>query len=381
MAEDLFTSTIGFKTGVVISVMSSLMNSIRPPLQKHLVQTIPHPTLQQSIKGLAQIPIHVIFVLAVEPTFLPTSSRFYAAVAVNAVLNFLAEYLMTIALRIAPLSHTVPFTTLSLPFLVVTSSLILGEYPSRQGVIGVILMCGGAFYLNSVSAAKKDAKKTKEAPPTEDNGEEDIDVLDDDNDTDAQNINGLRRRKKGGETGKASSGKEVGKSEKLTASKEEEEDSKHDPANVRKGTLLALCVACCWSLASPVDKVAMKHCTPLQFTMVNTFLKWCINVMTLTFYIVRTSPEKREEEMKILPGATKYITAAAFAGGVGFCLHVSAANAIPVVYNSALRRCGLIVSVLYGALVFGEHNLVKTLSASSVMIVGVLLIITQPQAK
>jgi len=138
-------------------------------------------------------------------------------------------------------------------------------------------------------------------------------------------------------------------------------------------------VAFCWSLASPIDKVAMRHCTPLQFAMVNTFFKWIINIASLGWYVSTARKEEREKELRIREGAWIYILLGAIAGGVGFCLHVTATNAIPVVYNSALRRCGMIVSVLYGALVFGEHNLAKTLAASSVMIVGVLLIITQPK--
>mmetsp|Transcript_9119 Transcript_9119/g.14781 ORF Transcript_9119/g.14781 Transcript_9119/m.14781 type:complete len:364 (+) Transcript_9119:81-1172(+) len=358
MGEHLYENKMGFNLGVVIAVASSLLNSVRPPIQKHVVQHIRHPTLQQSLKGIAQIPIHVIIVLLSRSEFLPTSPIFYLAVTGNAVLNFFAEYFMSYALQLAPLSHTVPFTTLSLPFLVITSATILGEFPSPQGVMGVVLMCGGAFYLNSIKSGKKGVSAAKTVSPRistrtpggggNGNGE----------DASSEKAKeGLRRRNKVSKVQEEAEEDSAAGCRGERGGAGEEKDSETTDGNVRKGTFFALCVAFCWSLASPIDKVAMRHCTPLQFAMVNTFFKWIINIASLGWYVSTARKEEREKELRIREGAWIYILLGAIAGGVGFCLHVTATNAIPVVYNSALRRCGMIVSVLYGALVFGEHNL------------------------
>jgi len=62
-----------------------------------------------------------------------------------------------------------------------------------------------------------------------------------------------------------------------------------------------------------------------------------------------------------------------------YVLHTTGAQNIPIVYNSSIRRLGMVVSVLYGAIVFREANLTKTLGASFIMLFGVMLIVSQPK--
>jgi len=373
-------SNIPFGWGVAISIASSLLNSIRPPLQKHLGQKIRHPLLQQTLKGLVQVPIHVLIVILAENVFFPKSLVFYAAVIGNAFLNFAAESLMAYAYRMAPLSHTVPFTTLSLPFLVVTSSLILGEHPSMQGVIGVLTMCGGAFYLNSISAQKKSTSKKDNSSASERPNDDtnDVDLLDDDASKAQLEVTSLRRRKKpdsGNDNAEAKQAQNSAQSSKIKIQYE-----KQTATSVRKGSLLALCVAGLWSIASPIDKVAMRHGSPMHFTLYNTAAKNVINIVLLQVYRASASKEDKAVQMQILPGAWIFVVLSAVVGSMGYCMHALGSNSIPVVYNSALRRCSMIVSILYGAVVFKEHNLTKTLLASVIMISGVMLIITQPKS-
>mmetsp|Transcript_23064 Transcript_23064/g.40817 ORF Transcript_23064/g.40817 Transcript_23064/m.40817 type:complete len:356 (-) Transcript_23064:265-1332(-) len=353
-------SELGFKVGLLISFTASFLNSVRPPLQKHLGQKIRHPLLQQSLKGILQVPMHVLAVLILDKSFLPTSIHFYTAVFVNAVLNFTAENLMAYALQLAPLSHTVPFSTLSLPFLVVTSSVILGEHPSLQGALGVLLMCAGAFYLNSIKVTNKSNKHQNHS-----NGSS-ISISKGSKSKHSNN-GGLRQRVNGHE-------KDVSEKEQ-----DGKGNDKYTKASVRQGTLLALSVAGLWSLSSPLDKVAMRYGSPLQFSMVTTFMKCVINNLLLASHKRNTDPKILEKEMEMLPGAWFYVVASALASGVGYVLHTTGAQNIPIVYNSSIRRLGMVVSVLYGAIVFREANLTKTLGASFIMLFGVMLIVSQPK--
>ncbi|MBE7546410.1 MAG: EamA family transporter [Planctomycetia bacterium] len=52
------------------------------------------------------------------------------------------------AIKISPLSMTLPFLALSPGFLIVTSNIILGERQHKHGIIGVLLVTLGAYLLN-----------------------------------------------------------------------------------------------------------------------------------------------------------------------------------------------------------------------------------------
>jgi drug/metabolite transporter (DMT)-like permease len=52
------------------------------------------------------------------------------------------------AIKISPLSLTIPFLGLTPVFLILTSFLILGELPDMSGTIGIILVAIGAYCLN-----------------------------------------------------------------------------------------------------------------------------------------------------------------------------------------------------------------------------------------
>jgi drug/metabolite transporter (DMT)-like permease len=52
------------------------------------------------------------------------------------------------ALKISPMSLTIPFLALTPVFVILTSFLILGELPSRLGLAGILLIVVGAYMLN-----------------------------------------------------------------------------------------------------------------------------------------------------------------------------------------------------------------------------------------
>lgn len=56
--------------------------------------------------------------------------------------------LYTIAIKVSPLSVTIPFLALTPVFLIFTSFMILRELPSNYGILGIILVAGGAYLLN-----------------------------------------------------------------------------------------------------------------------------------------------------------------------------------------------------------------------------------------
>jgi drug/metabolite transporter (DMT)-like permease len=63
-------------------------------------------------------------------------------------LEFAAILLYMKSLRVSPLSLTVPFLSFTPVFLLITSPLIMKEFPSWQGMTGVLIIVAGAYILN-----------------------------------------------------------------------------------------------------------------------------------------------------------------------------------------------------------------------------------------
>lgn len=80
---------------------------------------------------------------------IPTlGSEFWPALVVDGSLNVVAALLYMRALKISDLSLTVPLVTFTPLFLLVTSPLIVGEFPSPYGLAGIALIVAGSYTLN-----------------------------------------------------------------------------------------------------------------------------------------------------------------------------------------------------------------------------------------
>ncbi len=74
---------------------------------------------------------------------------FYIAAIISIVLNIIAVYLYLKALETTDLSLAIPMISFTPVFLIITSTLILGEKPTILGIAGIILISVGAYVLNS----------------------------------------------------------------------------------------------------------------------------------------------------------------------------------------------------------------------------------------
>ena len=78
----------------------------------------------------------------------PLGPGYRSALLVGGGLNILAFTLYFRAIKTADLSLTVPLVTLTPLFLLVTSPLIVGEWPTGLDAVGVILLIVGSYVLN-----------------------------------------------------------------------------------------------------------------------------------------------------------------------------------------------------------------------------------------
>lgn len=79
---------------------------------------------------------------------------FWYALAFTVITNTIASIMYMKALKLSPLSLTTPMLTFTPAFLLVTSPLILGEFPSYMGLFGVILIVIGSYVLNIAEMKK-----------------------------------------------------------------------------------------------------------------------------------------------------------------------------------------------------------------------------------
>src|SRR4030042_4279892 len=73
---------------------------------------------------------------------------FYRAFVLALPLEIIAMVCYIKALKISPLSLTLPFLSLTPAFLILSSYLILGERVSFQGSIGIIFLTAGSYTMN-----------------------------------------------------------------------------------------------------------------------------------------------------------------------------------------------------------------------------------------
>lgn len=73
---------------------------------------------------------------------------FLYAALITSVLNVIAIILYFKALKIGDISLVIPMTSFTPLFLIITSSVILGEFPSRIGILGIFLIVIGSYILN-----------------------------------------------------------------------------------------------------------------------------------------------------------------------------------------------------------------------------------------
>jgi drug/metabolite transporter (DMT)-like permease len=79
--------------------------------------------------------------------FQPVNNVFWHSLFVGGVLNVIATVLYMKAIKYSDLSITVPLVAFTPLFLLITSPLIVGEFPSLFGLIGVILIVIGSYFL------------------------------------------------------------------------------------------------------------------------------------------------------------------------------------------------------------------------------------------
>ena len=76
------------------------------------------------------------------------SSRFLLALAASTVLQLVVILLYMKAIKRSELSTSIPLITLTPLFMLLSSPILIGEFPSAPGVAGIVLIVAGTYILN-----------------------------------------------------------------------------------------------------------------------------------------------------------------------------------------------------------------------------------------
>jgi drug/metabolite transporter (DMT)-like permease len=98
------------------------------------------------LRLLFAVPLLLFVLIFVESP--PLDSTFYKAFALALPFEILAFVLYIKALKISPLSLTMPFLAFTPVFLIGISYFIVGEKPSLMGICGILLVGAGGYILN-----------------------------------------------------------------------------------------------------------------------------------------------------------------------------------------------------------------------------------------
>ncbi|HSF73405.1 MAG TPA: EamA family transporter [Microcoleus sp.] len=78
----------------------------------------------------------------------PLNSQFWLALLIGGSINAVTALLYIKAIKVSDLSLTIPLVALTPLFMLVTSPLIVGEYPKFFDYIGILLIVAGSYLLN-----------------------------------------------------------------------------------------------------------------------------------------------------------------------------------------------------------------------------------------
>lgn len=130
---------------VVLALTVAVVEALKDFYAKRAAVTLSTRATALSI-NLFALPLTLVFAYS-EP--LPAvDHRFFLALSAAALLHFCAVGLYMFALRHSDLAVTLPMISFTPLFLLVTTPIMLGQWPSAQGGVGVIFIVAGAYLLN-----------------------------------------------------------------------------------------------------------------------------------------------------------------------------------------------------------------------------------------
>lgn len=282
----------GFLLAVVCSVGFAVLDGLR----KLIVRDVP-PAAAAGLLCFLQAPL--FFAISAAQGLPSPPLAFWGVALLTSAINVLANVMYLTAVKISPLSLTIPYLAFTPALLLVSAWVILGELPSALGVAGVVLVTLGAYLL------QRQPNATWLAP-----------------------LRALRSE---------------------------------------RGSVMMLLVSLLWALTASFDKLALRWVPPAFYGAIGLGL---IGTTLLAYCLVRDRPALAAARPKL-----GLFFAGALVGAVALYAQYESFDYLFVSYTIAIKRAGMLLSVLIGWAFFQEQNLRQRFLGASVMAGGVLLIV------
>ncbi len=289
--------------------LTALFEACKDATGKQSLKTLDEYSVLFSFMSVGVICMLPVLAIAGIPKIQP---GFWLALLIGGSLNILAFTLYVRALKIADLSLTVPLVTLTPLFLLVTSPLLVQEWPTSADAVGVVLLVVGSYVLNLLP--------------------------------------------------KSPSFKSPGS---LSASTY----SIWMPivAMARNpGSRLMLCVAFIWSITSNFDKIGVLNSSPLLWAIA-LFAVIASGMVPFVFF--------RPGSLGLQPLLTQWKLLGITGGfnAIAITFQMMALTLAPVAQVIAVKRMSALLSVLFGHFFFKEKGLRERLLGAAIMVSGVVI--------
>lgn len=129
-----------------LALFTALAVSTADALSKKALKNTEDVVIAWVREGYALPFLSIVLLFVPVPKLDPT---FWATVALLIPLEITALILYVRAIRVSPLSLSIPFMALSPVFIIFIAFFTLGELPSKAGVAGVLMIAAGAYILNA----------------------------------------------------------------------------------------------------------------------------------------------------------------------------------------------------------------------------------------
>lgn len=133
-------------TWVLFALTTALALSTADALSKRALRTTDELVIVWVREGYALPFLALAFLFVPVPEL---DAAFWLTVAALLPLEIISLVLYIKAIRLSPLSLTIPFLALSPVFIIFIAFAFLGELPDRSGIIGIVLIAAGAYTLNA----------------------------------------------------------------------------------------------------------------------------------------------------------------------------------------------------------------------------------------
>ncbi len=283
-------------TWLVFAFLTAFSESMKDVFSKKSLKNIDEYIVSWALRFFA-LPFLLPLLFIIE---VPAVGRqFLIALFVSGSLNVLTTILYMKAIKYSDLSISVPMVTFTPLFLLLTSPLLVGEFPTLHGLAGIILIVTGSYTLNL-----KEKSKGYLAP-----------------------FKFLIKE---------------------------------------KGPKLMLAVAFIWSITSNLDKLGVQDSSPIFWAIaVNIYI--CAAMFPFMIY-------KSRKNLFQIPLYAKALLPIGLFTALTVIFQMTAINLTLVAYVISIKRTSVIMSVLFGFLLFKEKGIKERILGSLLMIAGVIMI-------